>query len=38
MFFVSETVMRPGPRLVDALEELAGVLHPTVAFKTGERQ
>ena len=28
MFFVSETVMRPGPRLVDALEELAGILHP----------
>ena len=24
----SETVMRPGPRLVDALEELAGILHP----------
>jgi len=28
MFFVSETVMRSGPRLVDALEELAGILHP----------
>ena len=28
MFFVSETVMRPGPRLVDALEELAKILHP----------
>ena len=27
MFFVSETIMRPGPRLVDALEELAGILH-----------
>src|SRR5271157_4031905 len=27
MYFVSETIMRPGPRLVDALEELAGVLH-----------
>jgi iron complex transport system substrate-binding protein len=26
MFFVSETIMRAGPRLVDALEELAGVL------------
>ena len=38
MFFVSEAVMRPGPRLVDALEELAGVLHPAVAFKTGGRQ
>ena len=38
MYFVSEAIERPGPRLVDALEELAGVLHPTVAFKTGERQ
>jgi len=28
MFFVSETIMRPGPRLVDALEELANILHP----------
>jgi iron complex transport system substrate-binding protein len=28
MFFVSETILRPGPRLVEALEELAGVLHP----------
>jgi iron complex transport system substrate-binding protein len=38
IFFVSETVLRPGPRLVDALEELAGVLHFTLAFKTGKRQ
>ncbi len=38
MFFVSESIMRPGPRLVDALEELAVVLHPTGAIKTGERQ
>jgi ABC-type Fe3+-hydroxamate transport system substrate-binding protein len=38
MFFVSESILRPGPRLVDALEELAGVLHPTVAFKAGEHQ
>jgi len=28
MFFVSESIMRPGPRLVDALEELAAILHP----------
>jgi iron complex transport system substrate-binding protein len=28
MFFVSETVMRVGPRLVDALEELANIIHP----------
>ena len=38
MFYVSETIMRPCPRLVDALEELAVVLHPTVALKAGERQ
>ena len=28
MFFVSESILRPGPRLVDALDELAGILHP----------
>jgi iron complex transport system substrate-binding protein len=28
MYFVSETIMRPCPRLVDALEDLAGILHP----------
>jgi iron complex transport system substrate-binding protein len=29
MFFVSEAIERPGPRLVDALEEVAEILHPT---------
>ena len=38
MFFVSESIMRPGPRLVEALEEFAAVLHPTGAIKTGGRQ
>jgi len=28
MYFVPETIMRPCPRLVDALEQLAGILHP----------
>ena len=28
MFFVSEAIERPCPRLVDALEELANILHP----------
>jgi iron complex transport system substrate-binding protein len=28
MYFVSETIERSGPRLVDALEELANLLHP----------
>jgi iron complex transport system substrate-binding protein len=37
MYFVSEAIERPGPRLVDALGELAVVLHPAAAFKTGER-
>jgi iron complex transport system substrate-binding protein len=30
LYFVSETIMRPSPRLIDALEELAGILHPGV--------
>ena len=29
MYFVSETIERSGPRLVDALEELANILHPS---------
>jgi len=28
MYFVSETIERSGPRLVDAMEELANILHP----------
>jgi iron complex transport system substrate-binding protein len=28
MYFISETIMRPSPRLVDALEEVAKILHP----------
>jgi iron complex transport system substrate-binding protein len=28
MYFVSEAIERPGPRLVDALEEVANILHP----------
>jgi iron complex transport system substrate-binding protein len=28
IYFVSETIMRPSPRLIDALEELANILHP----------
>ncbi len=28
LYFVSETIMRPSPRLIDALEELARILHP----------
>ncbi len=28
VYFVSETIMRPCPRLIDALENLAGILHP----------
>lgn len=29
MYFISETIMRPSPRLVDALEEVAATLHPS---------
>jgi iron complex transport system substrate-binding protein len=32
MYFLSETIMRPSPRLVDALEELADILHPAKNF------
>jgi len=28
LYFIEETIMRPSPRLVDALEELANILHP----------
>ncbi len=28
LYFVPETILRPSPRLVDALEEVAAVLHP----------
>ncbi len=28
LYFVSETIERPSPRLIDALEEVAGILHP----------
>jgi iron complex transport system substrate-binding protein len=35
LYFVSETIMRPSPRLIDALEELANILHP-VAKQQGQ--
>jgi iron complex transport system substrate-binding protein len=28
LYFIPETIMRPSPRLIDALEELARLLHP----------
>ncbi|MGO8813284.1 MAG: ABC transporter substrate-binding protein [Terriglobia bacterium] len=28
IYFVAETIMRPSPRLIDALEEVARILHP----------
>jgi len=31
MYSISETIMRPCPRLIDALEELANTLHPEAA-------
>ena len=35
MYFISETIIRPSPRLVDALEEVARILHPAVTEKGG---
>lgn len=35
MYFVSETIMRSSPRIVDALEEVAGVLHALEGSRTG---
>ncbi len=31
MYFISDTINRPGPRLIDALEEVARILHPPEA-------
>ena len=33
MFFVSDAIERPGPRLVDALEEVASILHPRASLE-----
>jgi len=41
MYFISDTIVRPCPRLVDALEEVARILHPEVAITgsvSGARQ
>ena len=36
MCFVSETIMRPSPRLVDALEDLVDILHPETRLPAKE--
>jgi cobalamin transport system substrate-binding protein len=33
MYFISDTINRPGPRLIDALEEVARILHPPEAAR-----
>jgi cobalamin transport system substrate-binding protein len=33
MYFISDTINRPGPRLVDSLEEVARILHPPEAAR-----
>jgi len=33
MVFISDTINRPGPRLMDALEEVARTLHPPEAAR-----
>jgi len=35
LYFIAETIMRPSPRLIEALEELANILHP-MAKQQGE--
>jgi len=34
LYLVSETIMRPSPRLIDALEEVAAILHPEAKPQT----
>ena len=36
LYFVSDSIIRPSPRLVDALEQVAGFLHPDVDFSSQE--
>ncbi|HEV2426163.1 MAG TPA: cobalamin-binding protein [Terriglobia bacterium] len=39
VYFVSDTIVRPCPRLVDSLEEVAAILHPTkTATAAGQRR
>lgn len=35
MYFISDTIVRPSPRLIDALEEVARILHPPAAKASG---
>jgi iron complex transport system substrate-binding protein len=35
MFFISDAIIRPSPRLVDSLEEVARILHPGGAATEG---
>jgi len=37
LYFVSDTIIRPSPRLVDALEEVASFLHPELDFSGREK-
>jgi cobalamin transport system substrate-binding protein len=37
LYFVSETIERPSPRIVDALEETARALHPKAFGASGEK-
>jgi iron complex transport system substrate-binding protein len=39
MYVISDAVIRPSPRLVDALEEVARILHPESALQPeGQRK
>jgi cobalamin transport system substrate-binding protein len=33
MYFISDMINRPGPRLIDSLEEVASILHPSEAVR-----
>jgi iron complex transport system substrate-binding protein len=37
IYFISESIMHPSPRLIDALEEVADILHPGERRRTTEK-
>jgi iron complex transport system substrate-binding protein len=38
IYFISESIMHPSPRLIDALEEVANILHPGERARAAENQ
>jgi ABC-type Fe3+-hydroxamate transport system substrate-binding protein len=37
LYFIPDSINRPGPRLIDALEEVARILHPTAETSEGQK-